>query len=121
MRKSLLIDANLLVLLVVGVTDPKEIGKHKRARGYTLEDFNLLRAELENYQELWVTSQAVAECSNLIRQTNFQLAKRLLHTLQRLVVKAKESNMSSSMVFFENCVYKPGSYTHLTLPTIYPV
>ena len=67
MPKSLLIDTNLLVVLVVGLTDQNQIGKHKRTQAYTQEDFLVLYSTLESYQELWITAQAVAECSNLLR------------------------------------------------------
>ncbi len=41
-RVSLIIDANLLVLFVVGATDRNLIARHKRLKAFSLEDFDLL-------------------------------------------------------------------------------
>lgn len=108
MSRSLLLDTNLLVVLVVGLTDRGEIGKHKRTKDYTQEDFDALYAELEKYQELWVTSQTVTECSNLVRQTHSVLAKRLMQTLSNIVQDIRESNMRSNDIFMEHCVVSLG-------------
>lgn len=108
MSRSLLLDTNLLVVLVVGLTDREEIGKHKRTRDYTPENFDLLFDALNKYQELWVTSQAVAECSNLIRQTHTALAERLMQTLSNLVSRISESSMRSKDLFMESCVLRLG-------------
>jgi len=108
MAKSILLDTNLLVVLVVGLTSPAEIGKHKRTRNYTPEDFLTLQEALQNYQQLWVTSQAVAECSNLIRQTNKPMAEQLMKTLSNLVSTAKESNITSTEIFKESSVLALG-------------
>jgi hypothetical protein len=108
MSRSLLLDTNLLVVFVVGLTDRGEIGKHKRTRDYTPEDFDRLLVEMNKYQELWVTSQSVAECSNLIRQIHSALAERLMQTLSNLVSRINESNMSSRDLFMERCVLTLG-------------
>lgn len=99
MAKSVLLDTNLLVVLVVGLLDPSIIGIHKRTKSYTRDDFVSLQNELNKYQELWITSQSVAEASNLLRQTHEEQAKKLLTILSELVSDCKESNMSSRVIF----------------------
>ena len=68
--RIVLLDTNLIVALVVDLTEREEIGNHKLTRDYTPENFDLLFDTLNKNQELGVTSQAVAEYSNLIRQAN---------------------------------------------------
>ncbi|MCH4565259.1 hypothetical protein MKP05_19350 [Halomonas sp. EGI 63088] len=108
MPKSVLLDTNLLVVLVVGLLDPSIIGIHKRTKNYTPDDFLALRRALDNYQELWITSQSVAETSNLVRQTNEAQAEQLLTILSELVSSSKESNMDSRGIFTAPCVLKLG-------------
>ncbi|WP_432340126.1 hypothetical protein [Yersinia enterocolitica] len=108
MAKSVLLDTNLLVVLVVGLLDPSIIGTHKRTKNYTPEDFLSLQSALDNYQELWITSQSVAEASNLLRYTNADQAEKLLTILSKLVSSHRESNMSSRGIFETACVLKLG-------------
>ncbi len=41
--KGVLVDANLLVLLLVGTVNRRRIGDFKRTQSFTAEDFDLLR------------------------------------------------------------------------------
>lgn len=65
--KRLIIDAQLLVLVLVGLLDTKLIGKHKRTKVYALEDYEILKAVLESHDEVVVTPNVLTEASNLIR------------------------------------------------------
>lgn len=70
--RSALIDTNLFVLLVVGSVNKKYISTHKRTNNFVAEDYDLLMANLDGYQELWITSHCLAEVSNLLKQTDGQ-------------------------------------------------
>ena len=48
MRKTIALDANLLVLLVVGLTKLKDIEAHKRLKAYGVDDFRLLEELISN-------------------------------------------------------------------------
>ena len=52
---KIIIDTNLLVLLVVGITERSLIQKHKRTRNFEVEDFDLLTGVLSNFDEIIVT------------------------------------------------------------------
>lgn len=67
--RSIVLDANLLVLFVVGLVDKQLIGKHKRTRSFEPEDFDLLKQILSEYEEVVVTPNVMTEASNLIAQT----------------------------------------------------
>lgn len=58
---SVILDTNLLVLLVVGMTNRAFIGKHKRTRAYTEEDYDLLCLLLEQYQQIITTPSILTE------------------------------------------------------------
>jgi hypothetical protein len=66
MPKTVALDANLLVLLVVGLTNPAYIAKHKRLTAYDLDAFRLLTGMLSAYEDVVVTPNILTEASNLL-------------------------------------------------------
>ncbi len=66
--RKIIIDTNLLVLLVIGLTDRKLIEKHKRTKKFEIEDFKLLTNILSGYDEIVVTPHILTETSNLVSQ-----------------------------------------------------
>jgi hypothetical protein len=65
--KSVLLDANLLVLLTVGLAGRHFIKTHKRLSAFTEEDFDQLVATVDGFDGITVTPNTLTECSNLIR------------------------------------------------------
>ena len=68
MRKIIALDANLLVLLIVGLTDRRLIASHKRLKEYTVDDFDLLERLISASAGIAVTPNVLSEASNLTRQ-----------------------------------------------------
>ena len=100
---SVLIDTNLLVLLVVGATDKKLIGIHKRTSSFLPRDYDELANLLSESREFWVTSHSMAETSNLLKQTDKAKAQVLLHNLAVYCNNARESHIPKEMIFgYEN-------------------
>ena len=66
--RSVVIDANLLVLLIVGLVDRQLIQKHKRTRSFEPADFDLLTQILRGYEDVVVTPNVMTEASNLAAQ-----------------------------------------------------
>ncbi|MGH7047742.1 MAG: hypothetical protein ACREE2_15285 [Stellaceae bacterium] len=64
--KTIILDANLLLLLVVGLTSRTYISKHKRLRPYNEFDFDLLEGIVGSATKIVVTPHTLAETSNLI-------------------------------------------------------
>jgi hypothetical protein len=62
---GLLIDANLLVLYLVGKTNKNRIPTFKRTQQYTVEDFELLELLIANFLTLVTTPHVLTEASNL--------------------------------------------------------
>lgn len=64
-RRGLLIDTNLLVLLVIGLVNPARIATHDRTSVYTAADYTLLFNFAARYQRLYTLPHVLAEVSNL--------------------------------------------------------
>lgn len=62
----LVLDANLLLLLVIGRERPDLLGRIKHAREYEASDYGLLCNIMQGFNELLVTPNSVTECSNLV-------------------------------------------------------
>ena len=50
MRDGVYLDASLIVLLVAGLTGRAVVAKHRRLRGYTVEDYDVLTVDLDLYR-----------------------------------------------------------------------
>lgn len=88
--KQIILDSNLLVLLIVGLTDPNLISKHKRTKSYENEDFDLLANILSNYDQVVVTPHILTETSNLVSQIGEPTMSLLRKTLLALLEEQKE-------------------------------
>ncbi len=62
------IDTNLLLLLIVGTVRRDFIAKHKRLKGYSPDDFELLGRTIRNVDVMLTTPNTLTEVSNLLVQ-----------------------------------------------------
>lgn len=60
------LDANLLLLLVVGLIDPNVIGGHKRLRQYDAAAFDLLLGAIGETDKILTTPNVLTEVSNVL-------------------------------------------------------
>ncbi len=65
MARRLALDSNLALLLAVGRALPDLIMQHKRLRGYSRGDFELLEGMLASVDSVVTTPHALSEVSNL--------------------------------------------------------
>lgn len=86
MPRRVILDANLLLLLVVGGTDRDYIERHKRLRAYESRDYDLLCEAIAGFGEIVVTPNVLTETSNLLRQDRrrSQLSRAFALVVQRL-------------------------------------
>lgn len=90
------VDANLLVLLVVGNVDTDLIAKHRRLRGYSVADYEILLAVLfSSANRIFVTPNTLTEASNLLGQHG-EPERSLLMAGLRLLIDASEEIVVSS-------------------------
>lgn len=106
--RSLLLDANVLVLLIVGLVDRRSISSHKRCRQFTEVDFDLLVATIEGFRPLVVTTSVLTEASNLLAQTHEALKRRLLAALGEFLGTASEERPESVAVVGERVFMRLG-------------
>ncbi len=89
MTGSFVVDANLLLLLVVGATDRAYIKAHKRLRDdYDDEHFDLLGLLISEFSEIILVPNVLTEVSNFARQINNPARSRITVTFKRLVETA---------------------------------
>lgn len=81
----LILDTQLLVLLVVGLTSPKIISKHKNLTAFDESDYELLRAMLGTDPNIVLLPNIVTESSNLLRQHRDSERTRIMTIFQELI------------------------------------
>lgn len=97
-RSLLLVDTNLLLLLIVGSADRDQIGRFKRTRMYTAEDFDLLAGYIDQFDGLLVTPNVLTEVSNLAGQGTDPFRSRLFATIGLLAAQVTEEYVPSVTV-----------------------
>ena len=91
MRGGMYVDANLLVLLVAGLTERRLIGRHRRLREYS----DRLARLVDRAGEVFVTPNTLTEASNLLAQHGQPERSRLLETLRKLIAGSPETVIAS--------------------------
>jgi hypothetical protein len=89
-RRTLILDANLIVLLVVGLADETEVPVHRRTRQYTIDDFRLLLAAISEFRELAVLPNALTEASNLLEVNRSGFPEKIAKSFLKFVGGARE-------------------------------
>ncbi len=86
------IDANLLVLLVVGSVDRTLVARHRRTRNFVADDFDRLCRLIDALDRVLVTPNTLTEASNLLNRSG---DIRLMQRLEVLVRDAEELHVAS--------------------------
>ena len=89
------IDANLLVLLVVGETDKRLISKHRRLSDFQEEDYERLTRLINQIDQVLVTPNTLTEASNLLAQHKEPERSRFFDVLRILIEKYEEIVVAS--------------------------
>lgn len=92
------IDANLLVLLVllvVGSVGREFVGKHRRLRGYTAADYDILAALISRVDRLLATPHTLAEASNLLAQHGDPEKTRFFRRFRVVIQESEEVFVSA--------------------------
>ena len=85
-----IVDSNLLVLWIVGVTAPAHLGRHKNLKGFDPGDYDLLLKLTTGARSIQVTPHILAETSNLIRQIGDPLRQQLTRALGQRIAGLSE-------------------------------
>ena len=107
-RKGIFIDANLLVLLVVGATDQALIAKHRRLRTFMVEDYGRLVKLIEQAGQVFLTPNTLTEASNLLAQHPNPERSRFFEVLRRIIGKSEEIIVESKTASRNNAFVRLG-------------
>ena len=98
------IDANLLLLLVVGSVNRDAIARHRRLREFTGDDFGILLNLINQVERVLVTPNTLTETSNLLglhgepeRSRFFERLRLIIEQTEEIVVAS--ANASSNNAF----------------------
>lgn len=90
------VDANLLVLLVVGSVNTNIIARHRRLADYTATDYETLLGLLSRANRIFVTPNTLTEASNLLRQHREPERSDLMERLRLLIDQSDEVVVASA-------------------------
>ncbi len=91
------IDANLLVLLVVGRVGEEFITKHSRLQQFVVEDYRILRNLLDRVEQAFVTPNTLTETSNLLAQHGEPERSRFFDQLRFTIEDSREIQVISEV------------------------
>lgn len=94
-RAGLFIDAGLLVLLIDGSVGRNLVEKHRRLRGYSAEDFDILIGLLDPVDQVFVTPNTLTEASNLLAQHGDPERSRFFDRLRHFIQESNEIVVAS--------------------------
>ena len=106
--KGIFIDANLLVLLVVGATDQALISKHRRLRRFMVEDYERLIELIRQAGQVFLTPNTLTEASNLLAQHPNPERSRFFAVLRRIIGKSEEIVVASKTASRNNAFVRLG-------------
>lgn len=94
---KIFIDANLLILLVVGETRKELIAKHRRLRQFQVEDYERLAQLVNEIDYVLVTPNTLTEASNLMAQHGEPERSRFFGVLRALIEESEEVVVASEV------------------------
>jgi len=95
MPHEVIIDTNLLVLYVVGVTDTKYIRPHKCLSDFIVEDFDVLSGILASAPRVVVAVNVLTEASNLLAFIKEPARTEIMETFGQLIAGLPEQYVPS--------------------------
>ena len=120
MTREWFIDANLLVLLVVGITDRSLIAKHKRLRAFANDDYDRLIALVCHAKRIHVTPNTPTEASNLIGHHKDPERSQCYGTLGQLIADSNEVFVKSAIATRNNDFQRLGLSDAVLLEVVSP-
>ena len=103
--KKIFLDANLLVLLIVGETDQELIPKHRRLTTFDQDDYERLVRLISRIGQILVTPNTLTEASNLLAQHGEPERSRFFEVL-RILIEEHEEIVVTSRAASRNNAFK---------------
>jgi hypothetical protein len=89
-QAGILIDTNILLLYIVGLTNRERVSKFKRTQQFTSEDFNLLSQILKSFQRIVTTPGILTEVNSLANQLGEPERSKCLQIFGREIGRFQE-------------------------------
>ena len=97
MSKAVVVDTNLLLLILVGSTNPEYIKKHRRLYPvYNARHFDLILGLLVRAPKVICTAHILTEASNLARQIPDPMRSEIMATFKRFIDLAEERQVKGA-------------------------
>ena len=100
------VDANLLVLMVVGRNQRTLIGRHRKLKENSESDYDVLTELLIGGKKIFVTPNTLTETSNLLgygpselRTRLYETSRFLIHASEEIVVKSIDATNADEFVW----------------------
>jgi hypothetical protein len=106
-NRSITLDCNVLLLLVIGTFEKNLIEKFKRTSMFSAADYDLL-ADLIKDSRIIVTPNVLTEASNLLESFKSSGDLQRLEPLKRFISEVNEQYLSSLELSCNNCFLKFG-------------
>lgn len=107
MKKHLIIDTNLLLLLVIGAVEGgRHIRNSKRLNAFNISDYDNVLKIMSNYDDVFITPYIATEVSNLIdlkgdaRILAYKIAKNLFSVFRKIDVDLDQDCESDLFLTF---------------------
>lgn len=90
LSKTLVLDANLLLLLVIGTMDRSAITRFKRTQQFTVADFDALVDIVSRASQIVTTPHILTEVNNLANSLRDEQRKEFSATFRNVILKLEE-------------------------------
>lgn len=114
--RGALIDANLLVLYLVGKTNKRRIKDFKPCDVFDLEDFDLLEALVEYLGKVFTTPHVLTEVSNLAKLHGKELSA--FRQIYKLLVEQMEEFYDASREVVADAAFMPLGLTDAAIAVL---
>ncbi len=115
MNEGIYIDANLILLLTVGLTRPELITKHRRTKEFSVSDYKLLIEFLAQFKTILVTPNTLTEASNLLSQHADPERTEILETVRTLVSETSKETVVASAEAVKHIKFRDLGQTDVVL------
>lgn len=113
-----IVDTNILVVYITGLVDPSLIGRTKRTKAYSPEDFAALDIILGGFKNLVTFPNIMTEVSNLLEKSDRHVKYRIFEKLYGLFHVLREEYLESVSLPFSSDALALGVTDHVILESV---
>jgi len=107
-NKGILVDTNLLLLLLVGLTEPSFVPKFRRTEKFAPEDCKTLENFLSRFDQIFTLPNVLTEVSNLAGQIEDKTKKTFDEIFCKFIRAVKEEYVPSYTLTEDESAFRFG-------------